>query len=193
METAGADWHPRSVKSFPFLALLLLALLAPRAVAAAPPEAAPTLAPGTWLGSPPLSLAELHGQVVLVEFWTYLCGNCRNVEPHVRAWHDRFASRGLVVIGVHTPELEVERDLEHVKRYVAEHRITWPVLVDNELGTWRAFDNRYWPAWYLIDRQGRIRHEHVGEGGYDETEAWIERLLAEPPGVPASAAQRPSS
>lgn len=140
---------------------------------------APELAGDVWLNTPPHTLAALRGKVVLVEFWTFACWNCRNVEPHVRDWHERYAERGLVVIGVHTPELDHERDLANVKRYVAEHRIGWPVLVDNGFRTWRAYGNRYWPAFYLIDKQGRIRHQRFGEGGYAEMESRIEALLAE--------------
>jgi thiol-disulfide isomerase/thioredoxin len=143
------------------------------------PRSAPELSGEVWLNSAPRTLAALRGQVVLVEFWTFACGNCRNVEPHVRAWHERYAKQGLVVIGVHTPEFDRERELANVKRYLAEHRIDWPVLVDNGFRTWRAYGNRYWPAFYLIDKQGRIRHQRFGEGGYAETEAWIGRLLAE--------------
>jgi thiol-disulfide isomerase/thioredoxin len=156
-------------------ALTALALCA----GAAEPPAAPELAGDVWLNSPPRTLAALRGKVVLVEFWTFACRNCRNVEPHVRAWHERFAGEGLVVIGVHTPELDHERDLANVKRHLAEQRVTWPVLVDNGFRTWRAYGNRYWPAFYLIDARGRIRHRRFGEGGYAEMEAWIERLLAE--------------
>jgi thiol-disulfide isomerase/thioredoxin len=155
-----------------------LAALALAASGGAPPPA-PELAGEVWLNSPPRTLAELRGKVVLVEFWTFACRNCRNVEPDLRAWHERWADQGLVVIGVHTPELDHERDLASVKRYLAEQRITWPVLVDNGFHTWRAYGNRYWPAFYLIDAQGRIRHRRFGEGGAAELEAWIERLLAE--------------
>lgn len=158
--------------------LAALALLAPGASEAAF-RAAPELAGDVWLNSAPRTLAELRGKVVLVEFWTFACWNCQNVEPHVRAWHERYAARGLVVIGVHTPELDRERDLANVKQYLKEHRITWPVLVDNGFRTWRAYGNRYWPAFYLIDKQGRIRHQRFGEGGYEETEARIRELLAE--------------
>jgi thiol-disulfide isomerase/thioredoxin len=158
-----------------------LALLAALALGASggEPRLAPELAGDAWLNSPPRTLAELRGKVVLVEFWTFACWNCQNVEPHVRAWHQRYAARGLVVIGVHTPELDRERDLANVKQYVKEHRITWPVLVDNGFRTWRAYGNRYWPAFYLIDGQGRIRHQRFGEGGYEEMEARIRELLAE--------------
>ena len=142
-------------------------------------RAAPELAGGVWLNSAPRTLAELRGKVVLVEFWTFACWNCQHVEPHVRAWHERYGPAGLVVIGVHSPELERERDLANVKSYVKEHGITWPVLVDDDFRTWHAYGNRYWPAFYLIDKQGRIRHQRFGEGGYADTEARIEGLLAE--------------
>jgi thiol-disulfide isomerase/thioredoxin len=160
------------------VALAFLAVLALGA-GVEEPRAAPELAGDAWLNSPPLTLAALRGKVVLVEFWTFACGNCQNVEPHVRDWHERYAPQGLVVIGVHTPELDRERDRANVERYVKEHRIPWPVLVDNGFRTWRAYHNRYWPAFYLIDAQGRIRHQRFGEGGYDEMESQIRRLLAE--------------
>ena len=132
-----------------------------------------------WLGSPPLTREQLRGKVVLVDFWTYSCINCIRTIPHVEAWHRRYERDGLVVIGVHTPEFAFERDPANVRRAIADFNITYPVAVDNEWAIWRAFKNRYWPAHYLIDANGRLRRFHFGEGGKDETEAAIRRLLAE--------------
>ena len=132
-----------------------------------------------WLNSPPLTREQLRGKVVLVDFWTYSCINCIRSVPYVRAWADRYKDKGLVVIGVHTPEFAFERDPANVRRAVAEFGITYPVAVDNGWTIWRAFNNRYWPAHYLADAQGRIRYHHFGEGKTDETEAAIRSLLIE--------------
>jgi len=140
---------------------------------------APEISGDIWLNSPPLRLADLSGKVVLVEFWTFACYNCQNVEPHVKDWQRRYGERGLVVIGVHSPELRRERELENVRAYVREHAISYPVAVDNEFATWNRYGNQAWPALYLIDKRGRVRLVHVGEGRYEETERAIEELLAE--------------
>ena len=140
---------------------------------------APEVTAETWLNSKPQRLADLHGKVTLVEFWTFSCYNCRNVEPHVKQWHTKYGARGLVVIGVHTPETEYERDIHNVSRYVEEHGLQYPVAIDNGAATWSRYGNQAWPAWYLIDKHGIIRHVHVGEGEYAQTEREIEALLAE--------------
>lgn len=140
---------------------------------------APELRGERWLNSAPLQVEKLRGRVLLVEFWTFACWNCKNVEPYVKAWHAKYAADGLTVIGVHTPELAHERSLANVRAYVKERGIAYPVLVDNGFATWRAYGNRYWPAMYLVDKRGRIRHVAIGEGRYDETEAKIRELLAE--------------
>jgi cytochrome c biogenesis protein CcdA/thiol-disulfide isomerase/thioredoxin len=132
-----------------------------------------------WLNSPPLTREQLKGKVVLVDFWTYSCINCIRSIPYVRAWAERYKDKGLVVIGVHTPEFAFERDPANVRKAVAEFGIRYPVAVDNGWKIWRAFDNRYWPAHYLADAQGRIRYHHFGEGRTDETEAAIRALLVE--------------
>ncbi|MGH6706150.1 MAG: thioredoxin family protein, partial [Sphingomicrobium sp.] len=132
-----------------------------------------------WLNSPPLTREQLKGKVVLVDFWTYSCINCIRSIPYVRAWAERYKDKGLVVIGVHTPEFAFERDPANVRKAVAEFGIRYPVAVDNGWKIWRAFDNRYWPAHYLADAQGRIRYHHFGEGRTDETEAAIRSLLIE--------------
>ena len=140
---------------------------------------APELSGEGWLNSPPQTLAGLASKVVLVEFWTFGCYNCRNVEPHVKEWHRRYAERGLVVIAVHTPELPHERNVDDVRSYLHEHEIPYPVVVDNEFATWNRYGNNAWPAFYLVDKHGLIRFVRIGEGGYAETERTIEALLAE--------------
>ena len=140
---------------------------------------APELLNETWLNTQPLHLTDLRGKVVMVEFWTLGCYNCRNVEPYVKQWNKKFAPQGLVIIGVHSPEFDSERDIENVKRYVREHGITYPVAIDNDFATWKNYNNRYWPALYLIDKQGVIRYMHIGEGEYALTEQKIQSLLAE--------------
>jgi thiol-disulfide isomerase/thioredoxin len=131
-----------------------------------------------WINSPPLTEANLQGKVVLVDFWTYTCINWLRTLPYVRAWAEKYR-QGLVVIGVHTPEFPFEHDLGNVRRAVREMRVDYPVAVDNDLAIWRAFDNQYWPASYVLDPRGRIRHHHFGEGEYAESERVIQRLLAD--------------
>ena len=133
-----------------------------------------------WLNGPPQTLASLKGQVVLVEFWTYSCINCLHVLPHVSQWHQRYRDQGLVVIGVHTPEYDEEKDLDHLRAAVRRLGIAYPVAQDNDYRTWDAYGNRFWPALYLIDRQGRLIYQHYGEGDYAQTEARIREALANP-------------
>ena len=133
-----------------------------------------------WINSDPITIASLRGKVVLVEFWTFACINCIHVQPYVSAWYDRYASEGLVVIGVHTPELSFERELGNVRDAVAKAGIRYPVAVDPGFATWNAYRNGYWPALYFIGRDGRIRHTHIGEGDYDGSEQVIRELLAQP-------------
>jgi thiol-disulfide isomerase/thioredoxin len=140
---------------------------------------APDITNDTWLNSAPLHLPDLRGKVVMVEFWTFGCYNCRNVEPHLKSWYEKYADQGFVVIGVHSPEFSYERDLSNVKRYIQEHDIQFPVPIDNDFSTWNRYGNHYWPAMYLIDKQGIIRYVRIGEGGYQETERLIQSLLAE--------------
>jgi cytochrome c biogenesis protein CcdA/thiol-disulfide isomerase/thioredoxin len=148
--------------------------------AAAGPQELPNLSGAVaWLNSPPLNRDQLKGHVVLIDFWTYSCINCLRSIPYVRAWADRYKDSGLVVIGVHTPEFAFEKDLDNVKRAVAEFKITYPVALDDDYKIWKAFNNSYWPADYLIDATGKIRHHHFGEGKYDETEEQIQELLKE--------------
>jgi cytochrome c biogenesis protein CcdA/thiol-disulfide isomerase/thioredoxin len=132
-----------------------------------------------WLNSKPLTAEELKGKVVLIDFWTYSCINCLRAIPYVHAWAEKYKDQGLVVIGVHTPEFAFEKDVDNVRRAMADLGITYAVAVDNDYAIWRAFNNRYWPAHYFVDAQGRIRHHKFGEGGYDESERVIQALLAE--------------
>jgi cytochrome c biogenesis protein CcdA/thiol-disulfide isomerase/thioredoxin len=141
-----------------------------------------------WLNSPPLTADGLRGKVVLVDFWTYSCVNCLRTLPYVRAWYDKYKDQGLVVIGVHAPVFAFEKDLDNVRRAVRDLKVDYPVAIDNDYAIWRGFNNEYWPAHYFIDAQGRIRHHHFGEGGYEESEATIRALLEEAHGgVMASA------
>jgi thiol-disulfide isomerase/thioredoxin len=132
-----------------------------------------------WLNSPPLTAAGLRGKVVLVEFGTYTCINWLRTLPYARAWADKYRDQGLVVIQVHTPEFEFEKNLDHVRQAVKELRVDFPIAVDNDYAIWRAFNNRYWPALYFIDAKGKIRHHQFGEGEYPESERVIQRLLTE--------------
>jgi thiol-disulfide isomerase/thioredoxin len=145
-----------------------------------------------WLNSPPLTPAGLRGKVVLTSFWTYTCINWLRQLPYLRAWAEKYADDGLIVIGVHTPEFPFERDLDNVLRAVAARDIDYPVAVDNDYGVWNAFANHYWPALYFADAQGRIRHHYFGEGEYQQSEMVIQRLLAEAGSAgAASAGQEP--
>ncbi len=141
---------------------------------------APPIAGAThWLNSPALDDAALRGKVVLVDFWTYSCINCLRTLPYLKAWDAKYRDQGFVLIGVHSPEFAFEKDLGNVERAVRELGIAYPVALDNDYSIWNAYENRYWPAHYLIDAQGRIRHQHFGEGAYAETEQMIQSLLME--------------
>ncbi len=140
----------------------------------------PSLAGATaWLNSPPLTAEGLRGKVVLVDFWTYSCINCLRSLPYVRAWAETYRQAGLVVIGVHAPEFAFEKSPDNVGRAVRDLKLTYPVALDNDYALWRGFRNRYWPAHYFIDAQGRIRFHHFGEGEYQQSEQVIRQLLAE--------------
>lgn len=141
---------------------------------------APEITSSTWLNSEPLQMEKLRGKVVMVEFWTFGCWNCRNIEPYVKEWHDKYAKQGLVVIAVHSPEFKYEYDVQKVKNYIEEHHIPYAVPIDNEFLNWRQYRNRYWPTLYLIDKTGNIQYTKIGEGSYEETEKTIKQLLAEP-------------
>jgi cytochrome c biogenesis protein CcdA/thiol-disulfide isomerase/thioredoxin len=132
-----------------------------------------------WLNSPPLSAEALRGKVVLVDFWTYSCINCLRTLPYLKAWDEKYRSQGLVIIGVHAPEFAFEKDLHNVEQAVRDLGVHYPVAIDNQYAIWNAYKNEYWPAHYLIDQQGVIRHQHFGEGAYLETEQMIQTLLNE--------------
>ena len=130
-----------------------------------------------WLNSGALNLADLHGKVVLVDFWTYGCINCTRTLPHVTSLYDTYKDRGLVVVGIHTPEFPFEKVTSNVQTAIKRHGIKYPVAQDNDYATWNAYHNQYGPAQYIIDRNGKIVFEHAGEGQYDEIERTIQRLL----------------
>ncbi|AXF11656.1 cytochrome C biogenesis protein [Paraburkholderia graminis] len=172
-------------------ALLKVSMTAEPAAATNPTPAAAKLslpAEGTmpslsgavdWLNSPPLKTSDLRGKVVIVNFWTYSCINCLRTLPYLKAWSNRYRDQGLVVIGVHAPEFAFEHNIANVKRAAADLHIDYPIAIDNNLAVWQAFDNQYWPAFYIVDARGEIRYHHFGEGGYDESEAVIRQLLAD--------------
>ena len=169
------------------IAFLLAGCAAQRAeVRSGPSPALPDLGPApeltndTWLNvDAPLRLADLRGKVVLLEMWTFGCINCQNVMPALKEWHAKYNDEGLVIIGNHYPEFSYEEDLSNLKAAVAREDIPYAVAQDNDGATWRAYQNRYWPTLYLIDKQGHIRYVHIGEGSYQETEENIRALLEE--------------
>jgi thiol-disulfide isomerase/thioredoxin len=130
-----------------------------------------------WLNSAPLAAEDLRGKVVLVDFWTYTCINWLRTLGYIRAWADKYAGQGLVVVGVHTPEFPFERDIDNVRQAVKDMAVEYPVALDSDYAIWRAFGNRYWPAVYIADAEGRIRHHQFGEGGYEECERVVQQLL----------------
>jgi len=141
---------------------------------------APELQNDVWLNtSEPLRLANLRGKVVLLDMWTFGCINCRNVIPSLREWHETYKDQGLVVIGNHYPEFNYEEDLENLKQALIDLNVPYAVAQDNDRLTWGAYNNRFWPTLYLIDKNGDIRYTHIGEGAYAETEAAIVALLNE--------------
>ncbi|MEO8696820.1 MAG: redoxin domain-containing protein [Acidimicrobiales bacterium] len=146
--------------------------------------AAPTVTASGWLNTEPLDARGLEGKVVLYDFWTFGCINCVHTLPHVKAWDQRYRDDGLVVLSIHTPEFSYEADPGNVRRFVADNEIRYPVALDPESVTWRAFANRYWPAFYLHDRGGRRRYQHFGEGAYEQTETIIRALLGVDPSSP---------
>lgn len=167
----AAAW---SLASLPAAGLLLATCGVSRA------ETFRALSPGkTWINSPPLRPSDLAGKVVLVNFWTYTCINSLRPLPYLRAWAEKYGDRGLVVLGVHTPEFSFERELPRVRKAVAEQGVRYPVVQDNDFAIWRSFDNSAWPAFYFVDAQGRVRHQRLGEEDYARSEQVIQDLLAE--------------
>lgn len=132
-----------------------------------------------WINTQPLSMEDLRGKVVLIDFWTYTCINCIRTLPYIKEWDEKYSDKGLVIVGVHTPEFQFEKRYDNVIEAVRSNGIEYPVAMDNDFGTWKAYRNRYWPRKYLIDKDGVIRYDHAGEGAYEETEEWIQRLLGE--------------
>jgi len=143
------------------------------------PDAPELIQGGQWFNSPPLELSDLRGKVILIDFWTYTCINCIRTLPYLKDWHEKYKDDGLVIIGVHTPEFEFEKNPDNLKSAIADYGLTYSVMQDNDYATWRAYNNRFWPAKYLIDKNGKIQYTHFGEGKYDETEEMIQKLLRE--------------
>ena len=176
-------WDTRFLAQFSFLntakaeqkLLAQLPVIATTATETMPP----LTGANEWLNSPPLSPESLRGKVVLVDFWTYSCINCLRTLPYLKAWHEKYRAQGLVIIGVHTPEFAFEKDPQHVAQALHDLGLSYPVAMDNQYAVWNAFSNKYWPAHYLIDVNGKIRHQHAGEGAYQETEQMIQTLLKE--------------
>lgn len=134
---------------------------------------------GQWFNSAPLMMKELRGKVVLVDFWTYTCINCIRTLPYLKNWHQKYKDKGLVIVGVHTPEFEFEKTSENVAKAIKDFGLEYPIMQDNNYATWQAYNNRYWPAKYFIDKNGYIRRTHFGEGEYDKSEEFIQKLLEE--------------
>ncbi len=139
------------------------------------------VAPSGYLntGGAPITLESLRGKVVILDFMTYSCNNCRAVIPHLSEWAELYRDQGLVVVGIHTPEFAFEREMDNVEKALASLGVSFPVVLDNDYGTWRAYNNHYWPHLFLIDREGNIVYDHIGEGAYEETESYIQKLLNE--------------
>ncbi|MEJ7819601.1 MAG: redoxin domain-containing protein [Rubrobacteraceae bacterium] len=143
-------------------------------------RAAEIVGPTGFINTDDVSIKEAAGEkVVLLQFWTYSCYNCQNAQPYINSFHEEYVGEGLQVIGIHKPEFEFEKDYASVAEAVRQENIQYPVVLDNNDSTWDAYDNRYWPTWHLIDADGFVRYEHIGEGGYEETEEEIQELLAE--------------
>jgi thiol-disulfide isomerase/thioredoxin len=141
---------------------------------------APEILNETWINSEsPVTLESVRGKVVLLEFWTFGCINCRHVIPYVRDWYNKYNGDDFTVISVHYPEFNYERDIDNVKKATEELGIEYAVAIDNDRLTWGAYNQRYWPTTYLIDKSGRIRYQHIGEGAYEKTETAIQLLMAE--------------
>ena len=178
-------------------ALVVAGAMALAVVPTVPPRADGIAATGSllgarqWLNTTPLRADDFRGRVVLVNFWTYSCINSLRALPYVRAWAAKYKDRGLVVIGVHTPEFGFEKDVDNVRRANAALGVSYPVVLDSDYAIWQAFGNEAWPAFYFIDADGRVRGRVLGEGGYDQSERLIQQLLSEAHGVPVSGGVTP--
>lgn len=133
----------------------------------------------TWINSDKLEWSELRGKVVVVDFWTFACYNCKNTLPYFKEWDEKYRDQGLVVLGVHTPELSFEKDVENVRRAVKDYELKYPVAIDGDLRNWNRYNVWAWPTWFIVDKEGYIRYTHVGEGDYAGSERVIRQLLAE--------------
>jgi thiol-disulfide isomerase/thioredoxin len=140
---------------------------------------APELMSGVWLNSKPLSLEAQRGKVILLQFWTFGCYNCKNTLPFIKDYYDKYEKSGLIVIGVHTPEFDYEKSESHVRAELKNLGIEYPVVMDNDYKLWRNYRQQYWPCLYLIDKKGVIRYVHIGEGSYSETNDMIAKLISE--------------
>jgi thiol-disulfide isomerase/thioredoxin len=155
-------------------------IVTPESIARSPNQLPEFQGISEWLNSAsPVTTRDLLGKVVLVQIWTLGCINCQRTLPYVTSWHKKYAAKGLQTIGIHTPEFAFERDSKNIRRAMTKYGITYPVGVDNNFQTWKAYKNEYWPHLFLADRQGIIRYDRIGEGGYDETEAKIRQLLGQ--------------
>lgn len=152
-------------------------ITAPIQVAQARGTAPELVGLGQWFNSEPLTLQKLRGKVVMVDFWTYGCINCVRTLPYVTKLHEKYKDKGLVIVGVHTPEFPFERSASNVEAALKRHGITYPVAQDNNFATWRAYSNQYWPAQYIVDRNGQVVYTHAGEGAYEEMDRLIGKLL----------------
>jgi thiol-disulfide isomerase/thioredoxin len=137
------------------------------------------IASATWLNTETTDWHSLRGHVVVVDFWTFGCYNCKNTLPYFKKWDEKYRAQGLVVLGVHTPELSYERDVENVRRAVREYDIKYPVAIDGDFANWNRYGVRAWPTWFIVDKEGYIRYSHIGEGAYETSEQVIRELLAE--------------
>ncbi len=143
------------------------------------PRAPELIVGGEWMNAEPLTMASLRGKVVLLDIWTYSCINCIRTLPYITNWWDKYEDAGLVIVGVHAPEFDFEKDPDNVRKAIEKYSIEYPVMQDNDRATWSAYRNNYWPRKYLIDIDGFVRYDHIGEGGYEDTELQIQELLAE--------------
>jgi thiol-disulfide isomerase/thioredoxin len=132
-----------------------------------------------WINSTNLNWDDLRGKVIVIDFWTFACYNCKNTLPYLKAWDEKYRAQGLVVLGVHTPELSFEKDVANVRQAVRDYNIKYPVAIDGDFANWNRYGVRAWPTWFIVDKAGYIRYSHIGEGAYDKSEQIIRELLAE--------------